>query len=344
MFTGPRLAFLSRQSVSKLGLRRSLSATAPAASGAAAEYAQKHTKSKGDPISEDLAATSSALQTLAARLHLKDIPYSTLARTLITDTSGLRFANNSGLAGFGKSLLAFYTYEHFMINYPRLPQRVLRHAVDVYTAPRALAEVAKLWGVQSETRTPFARYLANVKDESVLGRLAYIDAVEAVEPGVTKITDSKTTMHADVAMATFIRALVAAVYAHRGLDGARDFIHQYLIKPRKLDLQSIISISRPTRELAVLCSREGLEAPVSRLMAESGRYSNTPVFVVGVFSGQSKLGEGQGSSLKEARTRAAVNALQAWYLYSPIDPTAPSAAPAAEYKPQPYVDGGEIVI
>lgn len=303
----------------------------------ATEYAQKHAKARGDPIPEDLAAQAPGLQTLAARMGLQDIPYSTLARTLITDTSGLRFAHNSGLAGFGKSLLAFYTYEHFMLNYPRLPQRVLRHAVDVYTAPRALAEIAKMWGVQTETRTPFARYLANVQDESVLGRLAYIDAVEAVEPGVQKIAAAKSaTMHGDVALATFTRALIAAVYAHRGLDGARDFIYRYLIKPRKLDLQSVISISRPTRELAVLCAREGLEAPVSRLMAESGRFSSAPVYVVGVFSGQSKLGEGQGSSLKEARTRAAVNALQSWYLYSPVGQE--SSGPAK------HVDSGEIVI
>jgi large subunit ribosomal protein L44 len=39
------------------------------------------------------------------------------------------------------------------------------------------------------------------------------------------------------------------------------------------------------------------------------------MFVVGVYSGREKLGEGQGFSLKEAKVRAAVNALRAWYLY-----------------------------
>ena len=50
-------------------------------------------------------------------------------------------------------------------------------------------------------------------------------------------------------------------------------------------------------------------------MAESGRYSRSPVFVAGVYSGREKLGEGQGTSLKEAKTRATINALRAWYLY-----------------------------
>jgi hypothetical protein len=39
------------------------------------------------------------------------------------------------------------------------------------------------------------------------------------------------------------------------------------------------------------------------------------VFVVGVYSGREKLGEGQGSSTREAKLRASMNALRAWYLY-----------------------------
>lgn len=36
---------------------------------------------------------------------------------------------------------------------------------------------------------------------------------------------------------------------------------------------------------------------------------------MGVYSGREKLGEGQGSSLREAKVRANTNALRAWYLY-----------------------------
>ena len=42
---------------------------------------------------------------------------------------------------------------------------------------------------------------------------------------------------------------------------------------------------------------------------------------MGIFSGRDKLGEGAGSSLEEARFKAAVHALKGWYLYSPKDRT-----------------------
>ena len=40
-----------------------------------------------------------------------------------------------------------------------------------------------------------------------------------------------------------------------------------------------------------------------RLLKETGRLSNSPVFVVGVYSGIEQLGEGFGSSLKMAEYR-----------------------------------------
>jgi dsRNA-specific ribonuclease len=40
-----------------------------------------------------------------------------------------------------------------------------------------------------------------------------------------------------------------------------------------------------------------------RLLRESGRTSNSPIYVVGIFSGIDKLGEGFGSSLKMAEYR-----------------------------------------
>lgn len=43
--------------------------------------------------------------------------------------------------------------------------------------------------------------------------------------------------------------------------------------------------------------------PISRLLSETGRFSNSPIFVVGIYSGADKLGEGFGASLKMAEYR-----------------------------------------
>lgn len=55
--------------------------------------------------------------------------------------------------------------------------------------------------------------------------------------------------------------------------------------------------------LARTVSRFGRERPISRLLKETGRLSNSPMFVVGIYSGADKLGEGFGTSLKMAEYR-----------------------------------------
>ena len=148
------------------------------------------------------------------------------------------------------------------------------------------------------------------------------------------------------ASATFIRALFGALYLHAGSAATKTF-HTNHVLSRHLPLHTLFAFKYPTRDISRLCAREGFEAPVARLLSETGRHSRSPVFIVGVYSGQEKLGEGEGASLDEARVRAAANALRSWYLYSPPteDVVLPSevegAAPKA-WKAQ-LVDPGEIV-
>ncbi|WYZ46027.1 hypothetical protein EsH8_IX_000252 [Colletotrichum jinshuiense] len=147
------------------------------------------------------------------------------------------------------------------------------------------------------------------------------------------------------AYAAFVRATTGAVYAHSGRDAVRSFIDAHILS-RKIDLEKLFSFKLPTRELAMLCAREGFEAPVARLESETGRLSRTPVYVVGIYSGGDKLGEGTGASLDFARLQASMNALKAWYLYSPgAKVRVPSDMLVEGAKPwQPvHIDMGEIV-
>ncbi|ORY64918.1 ribonuclease III domain-containing protein [Pseudomassariella vexata] len=146
------------------------------------------------------------------------------------------------------------------------------------------------------------------------------------------------------AHANFVRAVVGAIYLHCGRENAKSFVKSHFLS-RTLDLSNLFEFKVPTRELARLCAREDFEAPVARLESETGRMSRTPVFVVGIYSGKDKLGEGAGSSLDEARVIAAQNALKSWYLYSPGEVALPSdtfAEDAAPWKPV-YIDIGEII-
>ncbi|MCJ1278361.1 hypothetical protein MMC21_006176 [Puttea exsequens] len=141
----------------------------------------------------------------------------------------------------------------------------------------------------------------------------------------------------------FVRAVVGAIYLHAGKKAAYNFFKAHFLS-RHLDVSKLFDFRQPTHDLSKLCAREGFESPVARVISETGRKSRSPVFVVGVFAGRDKLGEGAGSSLDEARIRAAVNALKGWYLYSPLGIKVPSQAePGMTWEPV-LVDGGEVVI
>ncbi|KAK5175592.1 54S ribosomal protein L3 mitochondrial [Saxophila tyrrhenica] len=128
--------------------------------------------------------------------------------------------------------------------------------------------------------------------------------------------EDPTATTLEAASATFVRALAGALYLHAGTPAAKHFHTEHVLS-RHLPLHTLFNFAHPTRDLSRLCAREGFEPPVARLISETGRLSRTPVFVVGVFSGNDKLGEGAGASLNEGRVRAAAAALRAWYLYSP---------------------------
>ena len=150
---------------------------------------------------------------------------------------------------------------------------------------------------------------------------------------------------ADQASATFVRAVMGAIYLHAGRPAAKRFFQQHFLS-RHLNMAELFNFEQPTRDLTRLCARENFERPVAKVIAETGRKSRHPVFVVGIFSGNDKLGEGQGASLGEARERAAVAALKGWYLYSPLNVRLPSAMEEDEAEPwKPvHVDLGEVIV
>ena len=141
----------------------------------------------------------------------------------------------------------------------------------------------------------------------------------------------------------FVRALMGAVYLHAGKKAAYNFFKAHILS-RHLDVSKLFEFRQPTRDLSKLCAREGFESPVARILSETGRRSRHPVFVVGVFAGKDKLGEGSGGSLDEARIRAAVGALKGWYLYSPLAVRVPSEATEGKPWEPVLVDGGEVVV
>ncbi|KAI1503901.1 54S ribosomal protein L3 [Biscogniauxia marginata] len=294
--------------------------------------------------------------------------------------------NNANLAYVGAALLQYYASEWLVTHYPRLPMAILFSAMKGYAGVPALHQIARSWGVEAaaapgaEVDPGLLQFVPDrptvtmnkwgfVRSESkelqkykwrrgVSSRVLYDDAFGEMVPGQKKVQhdalevnderNTKDLLVDDVkknAHANFVRALIGAVWLHSGRETAKSFVKAHVLS-RQLDLSNMFEFKIPTRELARLCAREDFEAPVARLLTETGRLSRTPVFVVGIFSGRDKLGEGVGPSLDSARISAAINALKSWYLYSPGNsvgvPSDTFAEDAAPWKPV-YVDIGEIV-
>lgn len=321
--------------------------------------------------------SSAKLSALHARLALPSkIPLESLARTLIDDTADHDPKhNNRALAVLGADLLSYYTSEYIICQYPRLPLAVVFAAMNAYCGPKALAMITREWGVQpaaapgrevdpgflqfkhippgerqilpSEdivSTRPLPDPVTGKRRHSISSRTVYENAFgEKVERTVEEQALDGVTLES--ASAGFVRAVMCAIYLHAGRSAVKSFYKDHFMS-RQLNMASLISFRTPTRDLSRLCAREGFQSPVARILSETGRLSRHPVFIVGVFSGKEKLGEGAGSSLDEARTRAAVAALKAWYLYSPVQWRLPSDAEEPDAKPwaSQHVDVGDVVV
>lgn len=340
------------------------------------EYLNFRPEDLPSPVPE-AAHSSAKLSALHARLALSSrLPLETLARTLVHPTadSSPQF-NNQSLAILGGDLTSYYMAEYIMAKYPRIPMVVFYAAQAAYVGDKSLNTVASEWGVEIagepggevdpgllqfkrapigtptdaivDPSRPYKNRRGEVKSDWRRGmpsRNIYDDEFGDVKN--VELPDGQRLPIATLeqASASFVRALFGAIYVHAGSAATYDFFKSHFLS-RHLDLSALFTFKQPTRDLSRLCAREGFESPVARMESETGRMSRHPVFVVGVYSGRDKLGEGAGASLDEARFRASVAALKGWYLYSPHgEPVVPSQAGTEASKPfRPLmVDFGEV--
>ncbi|KAE9363640.1 ribonuclease III [Stipitochalara longipes BDJ] len=315
----------------------------------------------------EAASNSAKLAALHARLALpKKLPLQTMARTLVDTTAdpNSRF-NNASLAQLGGAITSFHVAEFLLCTYPRLPMAILFAAASAYNGPRTLAIIAQEWGVETAAYPgsevdPGLLQFSKLKPGTKIGELGSVrrdtgpwrrgmssrvvldDEFGDTIPKPGTEVDSKPTENA---YSNFVKAVVGGIYVHAGREAAKKFVREHILS-RHLEITQLFEFKDPVRELAVLCKREEFEYPVARILSETGRMSRSPVFVVGIYSGHEKLGEGAGASLAEARIRASVAALKAWYLYSPGNNVrVPSDVEGANTKPwEPvHIDIGEII-
>ena len=246
---------------------------------------------------------------------------------------------------------------------------VLFSAAYAYNGPPTLQIIAREWGVETAA-TPggevdpgllqFSKLKPGQVPNTGLSGSTRPDKKSWIRRGISSRNvyddefgdvvrkpgeDVDPTQTTELAYSNFVKAVVGAIYAHAGQQAAKTFVQHHILS-RHLQVATLFRFQDPVRELARLCLREDFDYPVARIISETGRLSRSPVFVVGIFSGAEKLGEGTAPNMAEARVRAAVAALKAWYLYSPgknvrlpSEMEVPNARPWVPL----HVDIGEII-
>ncbi|EFY87222.1 60S ribosomal protein L3 [Metarhizium acridum CQMa 102] len=335
--------------------------------------AAEHTTRAAPSPPHQRSLESAKLAALHARLALSaKIPLQTLARALITPSADANGSfNNANLAFLGSTIINYHVLEYLVCKWPRLPMAILYEALRAFSGQESLQQVARRWGVEAaaapgeEVDAGLLQWRAD-GEQLVNRRWGYVrsevekgssyrrgmssrvvlddvfgDALSKPEIAGRQGVDSLQ----NEAFASFVQAVVGSIYAHCGREAAKSFVTSHILS-RHFDPSVLFQFQLPTRELAMLCAREGFESPVARLESETGRLSRTPVYVVGIYSGKEKLGEGAGPSLDIARRKASMNALKAWYLYSPGNKVrVPSDMMEEGAKPwkAPHIDVGEII-
>ncbi|KAI9189673.1 54S ribosomal protein L3 mitochondrial [Blastocladiella emersonii ATCC 22665] len=261
------------------------------------------------PVLLNKAALNPAESAFAARSGLAFSKPETLVQALTNKTfeHGTQ-PTNERLEFLGHQVLGLYVTEYVHSKYPHIPPTTLRDAVTAYTSTASLAALGMSIGVQDVMRwKPF--------DTKKSGESAM----------VAKVT----------------KALIGALYHDKGAVAARKFVHASLLS-KELDMAALVKLDEPKRMLAALLKRQGRERPVARMLHETGRHSAAPVFVVGVFSGLKKIGEGAGSSIKMAEHRAAKDALLKHFLHEIPKPLLPSETEGLPHEEQLTFVGAKL--
>ncbi|KAJ3020270.1 UNVERIFIED_CONTAM: hypothetical protein HDU68_010256 [Siphonaria sp. JEL0065] len=185
-------------------------------------------------------------------------------------------ADNERARLLGQRLLAFHTTHRLMTQYPLLPASAVESLVEAFVGDRALANVGHVLGV----------------------------------PHVMRWKKSAAADPAPLVVAKVVQALVGALYTEKGPSAVADFLKKH-IESRSVDVRAHLNLHKnPKHVLRTILKDANRPLPVSRMLKETGRLSTNPVFIVGVYSGIEKLGEGYGSSIAMAETRACKNALE----------------------------------
>lgn len=190
------------------------------------------------------------------------------------------FQHNGRLAVLGQQVLGHVVSESLFHSYPDMEGNLILDVVTHLTSTECLAKVANQLGVV---------YVVRSKSKLSEPSRAYL-------------------------LARALRAVIGVVYTDVGPKSTRKVVRDFVVSQLEgRDLNELIKLQHPKFMLCSILRGLGQPPPTAKLVQESVRNTLFPSYVVAVYSGDSLLAEGCGTSLKKAEKDAVLAALRDRY-------------------------------
>jgi ribonuclease-3 len=196
-------------------------------------------------------------------------------RSYLNENRDFHLSHNERLEFLGDAVLELIATRYLYDNYPH-PEGELTNFRSALVNYRMLSEIARRLGIE---------------------KFLQMSRGEAKDVGRAR----------QVILANAIEAIIGAIYLDLGYPAAEEFILREIM----VELPSIInqgSYLDPKSKLQEIVQEKRGVTPSYGVITESGP-DHDKVFLVGVYLGKEKVGEGKGPSKQEAEVSAAENAL-----------------------------------
>ncbi|TSC65715.1 MAG: putative ribonuclease III [Candidatus Doudnabacteria bacterium Gr01-1014_77] len=197
-------------------------------------------------------------------------------RSYLNENRAFHLPHNERLEFLGDAVLELISTRYLYENYPH-PEGELTNFRSALVNYRMLSEIARKLNVEE--------YLLMSKGEA-----------------------KDTGRARQVILANALEAIIGAIYLDLGYEAAKEFVLRDIV----VELPSIInegSYMDPKSKLQEIVQEKQGITPSYQVISEQGP-DHDKVFLVGVFIGNTRVGEGKGPSKQEAEVAAAENALK----------------------------------
>jgi len=197
-------------------------------------------------------------------------------RSYLNENRDFRLPHNERLEFLGDAVLELISTRYLYENYPH-PEGELTNFRSALVNYRMLSEIAR-----------------KLKLEEFL----LMSKGEAKDTGRAR----------QVILANALEAVIGAIYLDSGYETAKEFVLRDIIVELPLIINEGTYLDPKSKLQEIIQEKQGV-TPTYQVISEQGP-DHDKVFLVGVFIGNTRVGEGKGPSKQEAEVAAAENALK----------------------------------